>query len=144
MPKKKEVNTQYFGGFIKHIRLNDERHLRQGDVADKLEMSLTYYSEIENGTRRPLNEIEMEIFAELFNMTKEEKTTMYDLASYKTNEIPVDLKYVIDKKEGEWARVALRKAKEVNANEKMWKKFIWELERKQGGEEDDNDEDNEG
>ena len=90
----------------------------------------------------------MEIFAELFNLTEDEKTTMYDLASYKTNKIPVDLEYIMDGENGKWARTALRKAKEVNADEKMWKKFIWDLEKKQnsnkGGEADDKDEYNEG
>jgi len=152
MPIKEPIDTQCFSGFIKNIRLKDERRLRQADVAKELEMSLSFYSEIENGYRRPLNAIEMEIFAGLFNLTKEEKTIMYDLASRETNKIPVDLEYIMDGENGKWARVALRKAKEVNADEKMWKKFIWELEkkRKQGkrddetGEEYDSDEDNEG
>jgi len=149
MPKKAPIDTQCFSGFIKNIRLNDERHLRQSDVAEKLEMSLSFYSEIEKGYRRPLNAIEMEIFAELFNLTNDEKAMMYDLASRETNKIPVDLEYIMDDENGKWARVALRKAKEVNADEKMWKKFIWDLEKKQtqdqqGGEENDNDEDHEG
>ena len=149
MPKREPIDTSCFHGFIKNIRLKDERHLRQIDVANKLEMSLTLYSEIEKGYRRPLNAIEMEIFAELFNLTNEEKATMYDLASRETNKIPVDLEYIMDDENGKWARTALRKAKEVNADEKMWKKFIWDLENqqkqgKQGGEADDNAENNEG
>jgi hypothetical protein len=144
MPRKEIIDTQSFHGFIKHIRLRDVRCLRQADVAEALEMSLTLYSEIEKGYRRPLNAIEMEMFAELFNMTKDEKAAMYDLASHKTNQIPADLEYIMDDESGKWARVALRKAKEVNADEKMWKKFIWELEKKQtqGGEDNDKNEDN--
>ena len=74
---------------------------------------------------------------------------MYDLASRENNKIPVDLEYIMDEENGKWARVALRKAKEVNADEKMWKKFIWELEKKQkqderGSGKNDKDEDNEG
>ena len=145
MPKREVIDTQCFHGFIKNIRLSDERHLRQADVAEKLELSLGFYSDIEKGYRRPLNAIEMEIFAELFNMTEEEKATMYDLASRETNKIPVDLEYIMDDENGKWARTMLRKAKKVNADEKMWKQFIWELEKKeqQGGEIYDNDEDNE-
>ena len=146
MPKREPIDTSNFHGFIKHIRLRDERRIRQQDVADKLEMSLSFYSEIEKGYRRPLNAIEMEIFAELFNLTNEEKATMYDLASRETNKIPVDLEYIMDDENGKWARTALRKAKEVNADEKMWKQFIWQLEKlnEQGGGNDDNAEDNEG
>ena len=50
---------------------------------------------------------------------------------------------------GELARVMLRKAKAVNADEKFWRKIIWDLEKKenrdkQGGDENDRDEYNEG
>ena len=149
MPIKAPIDTSSFHGFIKNIRLRDDRHLRQSDVANKLEMSLSFYSEIEKGYRRPLNALEMEIFADMFYMTNEEKATMYDLASRENNKIPVDLEYIMDEENGKWARVALRKAKEVNADEKMWKKFIWELEKKQkqderGSGKNDTDEDNEG
>ena len=147
MPIKKPVDTDCFSGYIKNIRLRDGRRLRQSDVAEKLEMSASFYSEIEKGYRRPLNAAEMDIFADLFYLTREEKTKMYDLASCETNEIPVDLEYIMDEERGKWARVALRKAKEVNADEKMWKKFIWELEKKQderSGEKNDNDENHEG
>ena len=148
-PQKKARNTGSFGAFITNIRLKDERRLRQGDVADKLELSLSYYSDIEKDYRRPLNAEEMEIFAELFDLTREEKTAMYDLASRETNKIPVDVEnYIMEDENGELARMALRKAKEVNADEKMWKQFIWELEKKQkqnrSDEENDNDEDSEG
>ena len=148
-PQKKARNTGSFGAFITNIRLKDERRLRQGDVAEKLELSLSYYSDIEKDYRRPLNAEEMEIFAELFTLTQEEKITMYDLASRETNTIPVDVKnYIMEDENGELARVALRKAKEVRADEKMWKKFIWDLEKKQkqdrGGDENDSDEATEG
>ena len=148
-PQKKARNAGSFGAFITNIRLKDERRLRQGDVADKLELSLSYYSDIEKDYRRPLNAEEMEIFAELFNLSEEDKITMYDLASRETNTIPVDVEnYIMEDENGELARVALRKAKEVRAGEKMWKKFIWELEKKQkqdrGDEKHDNDENNEG
>ena len=149
-PKKKARSTGSFGAFITNIRLKDERRLRQGDVADKLELSLSYYSDIEKDYRRPLNAEEMEIFAELFNLTEEEKIIMYDLASRETNTIPVDVEnYIMEDENGELARVMLRKAKAVNADEKFWRKIIWDLEKKenrdkQGGEENDRDEYNEG
>jgi len=148
-PQKKSRNAGSFGAFITNIRLKDDRRLRQGDVAEKLELSLSYYSDIEKDYRRPLNAEEMEIFAELFNLTEEDKIAMYDLASRETNTIPVDVEnYIMEDENGELARVALRKAKEVNADEKMWKKFIWELEKKQkqdrGGDEYDTDEYTEG
>jgi len=147
--RNKARNTGSFGNFIKNIRLNDERRLRQEDVANKVGISLSYYSDIEKDYRRPLNAEEMELFAELFNLTEEDKIIMYDLASRETNTTPYDVEnYIMEDENGELALTALRKAKKVNADEKMWKKFIWELEREeakqnQGGEANDSDENNE-
>ena len=148
--KKKAGDKESFGNFLKNIRLNDERRLRQEDVADKVGLSLSYYSDIEKDYRRPLNAEEMELFAELFDLSEEDKITMYDLASHKTNTIPADVEsYIMEDEHGGLAQVALRKAKEVNADEKMWRKFIWDLEKKQkqdkrGGDDHDSDEHNEG
>ena len=143
MPEKNETNAETFGAFIRNIRKKDER-FRQKDVADKLGMSLSYYSAIENDDRRPLNEEEMEIFAKLFYLTKEEKAIMYNLANIGTNITASDLEYLRDEKKGKWARIALRKANRVNASENMWRQFIWDLEKQenqdtQGGDENDTD-----
>ena len=141
MIEKNEKNTRSFGDFIRNIRKKDERY-RQKDIADKLGMSLSYYSAIENDDRRPLNDEEMGIFAELFHLTEEEKAVMYDLASDRANITASDLEYLKDEQTGKWARIALRTAKKVNADEKMWKQFIWELEKQekqdtQGGDDED-------
>ena len=138
MPEKKETNTETFGAFIRNIRKKDER-FRQKDVADKLGMSLSYYSAIENDDRRPLNGEEMEIFAKLFYLTKEEKTIMYDLANNGTNITASDLEYLRDEKKGKWARIALRKASKANADEKFWRKIIWDLEKQENQDEQGGD-----
>ena len=137
-----------FGDFIRKIRLRDERELRQSDVAKELGMSLTMYSDIENNRRRPFHEENMRIFAELFDITEDEKTRMLDLASYETHEIPLDLEDILMYNEvGTLARVALRESKAGNATEADWKRFIREIEenkeRRKRGEDIDKDENNE-
>ena len=71
-----------FGDFLRKIRLKDKRELNQAKVAKMMEMSLGYYSDIENNRRMPFSEEKMEKFAEFFELTEDEKIRMYDLASY--------------------------------------------------------------
>ena len=126
--RKKSIR---FGDFIKKIRLKDTRELRQSDVAKELSLSLTVYNDTENNRRMPFDESKMDEFAELFNLSEEDKTQMYDLASYENHEIPVDLEDIFLYEEmGALARIALRESVAGNADEEDWKRFIREIERK--------------
>jgi len=114
-----------FGNFIRRIRVKDNRELTQSDVAKVLNMSLTYYSDIENNRRRPLDPEKMEKFIELFDLTEEEKTKMYDLASIETHEIPLDIEDIFMYEEtGKMARIALRQSKAGNIEEEYWQQLI--------------------
>ena len=48
--KEYEKTYKEFGSFVKSARKN--RHLTQGEVAEKLNISQSYYSCIEKGTRK--------------------------------------------------------------------------------------------
>ena len=78
-----------FGDFIKHKRL--EREKIQGEVAKALDLSISYYSEVERGVKLPFTPDKIEMFAKYLRLTKEEKAQMYDLASCENNEIPADI-----------------------------------------------------
>ena len=120
-----------FGDFLRKIRLKDKRELRQSDVAKELEMSLGYYSDIENNRRHPFDPERMEKFIKLFELTEDEQTRMFDLASYENHEIPLDIEDILMYEEvGTLARMALRESKAGNADEEDWKRFIREIEEK--------------
>jgi transcriptional regulator with XRE-family HTH domain len=127
-----------FGDFIRKIRVNDSRELRQADVAEELGISLSLYTDIENNRRKPFDFEKMEIFIKLFNLPEDKKTRMYDLASYEKHEIPVDLEDIFMYDEvGDMARVALREFKAGNLEEEDWKQLIRKAEenksRRKGG-----------
>ena len=114
-----------FGDYLKQTRLKDSRELRQSDVAKELDISLTVYNDTENKHRAPLNEKQMEKFAELFNMTEDEKIRMYDLASIETGKVPADIDEIFFEKDaGKYAVMLLREHKAGNIEEEDWKQLI--------------------
>ena len=133
-----QKNRIRFGDFIKKKRLNDPRELRQSEIAKKLGISLSLYSEIENRRRSPFDAEKIEMFAEFLGLTEEDKARMYDLASRENREVPSDIEDILMYEEvGELARFALRQSKAGNITEEDWKRFIRESEenkvRREGG-----------
>lgn len=114
-----------FGKFIREKR--KEKGITLRAMADFMDFSAPYWSDIEKGRRNPPSIDKLEEVAELLKLTKEEKEYMIDLASEDRDEIPMDLPEYI--KESELARTALRKAKQLNetnkdVTEKAWEDFI--------------------
>ena len=137
MPMRK--NRERFGKFIRDKRVNDPRELRQADVAEILGISSSLYGLIENNARPPFDLEKMGIFAELFDLTPEEKALMYDLAARETNEIPADLEDIIMYSEiGDTIRTLCRQLQNGNFEEERWKELIRKAEkekkRTEGGE----------
>ena len=128
-----------FGQFLRKKRLDDPRELRQADIAEILGLSLSYYTDIENDNRRPLNGDEIEIVSAYLNLSEEDKAKLYNFAAFEKGKIPADLEEtVIYDKVGEYALMALRESKAGNITEEMWKQFIRSKKNKQQeGENDD-------
>ena len=124
-----------FGDFIKNKRLKDSRESTLKDIAGELGISLSLLSDIENNRRKPFDADRIEIFADYFQLSEEDKSLMYDLAARDTGEIPFDLEDIMMYGEiGEMARLALRKSNSGVIKEADWKKFIREMEEKEKGE----------
>ena len=134
-----------FGDFIRNIRVNGKNYLRQSDVAKLLDMSLTYYSDIENNRRSPFDYEKTEKFIEIFELTEEEQAQMYDLASIETGHIPADLDEIFFEEAGKYAVQLLREHKAGNIDEEFWKQAIREAEaaKQQRGEQNDKNKNNE-
>jgi len=128
-----------FGKFLRKKRLEDPRELRQADIAERLGLSLSYYTDIENDNRRPLNGDEIEIVSDYLKLSEEDKAKLYNFAAFEKGKIPADLEEtVIYDKIGEYALMALRESKAGNITEEMWKQFIRsKKDKQQGGENDD-------
>jgi transcriptional regulator with XRE-family HTH domain len=122
-----------FGDFIKHKRLSDPRELTLKDMSERLGISLSFLSDIENNRRKPFDKDKIEMFAQVLNLSDEDKAKMYDLAARDRREIPSDIEDIMMYSEiGDMARLALRQSKAGVIDEEDWKTFIRDMEKKKG------------
>lgn len=72
----------------------------------------------------------MDQVAEILHLDTDEKTTMYDLVGKQKNIVAPDLpEYIIGR---DYVAAALRTARDLNAGEAEWLRFVEEL-KKRGG-----------
>ena len=109
-----------FGQFISEQKR--KHSLQSQELAKKLGISLGYFSQLEHGKRVCPDPGLLKKMAEIFELTLEEKTTMYDLYAKASGQISPDIcEYV---KSREVVQKALRYARDANATDEDWEKFI--------------------
>ena len=122
-----------FGAFIRDKR--SKRNISLRYLVELLDLSPVHLSNIENDRRpAPKDEVLKKII-EVLQLNKKEQIEMYELAA-KSKDIPTvpsDLPEYISA--NEWARVALRTAKDVDATDNEWIEFIEKLRKRSEQEE---------
>lgn len=105
-------------------------------MAELLDLSPSYWSDIEKGRRNPPNITILEELATLLGLSQNETDKMIDMASEDRDEIPMDLPEYI--KDSNLAKTALRKARkkeefegDKDVTEKAWKEFIKALDEEE-------------
>lgn len=117
-----------FGGFLVQKRV--ERDITLRELARQLEVSASFLSDVENNRKPPLTADRLEKVASLMLLSAEEKTKMYDLAGKQRNTVPPDLpEYIIER---DYVSAALRTARDLDAGEEEWQRFIEDLKRRKG------------
>lgn len=116
---------QNFGDFITSKRGAMGITLR--GMAEKLEITPAYLSDIEKGRRNPPEKPLLEKMATELRLNEREKDILFDLAGSGRDEVPPDLPEYI--KSTDIVKIALRKAKDI-ATEDDWQQFIDKLTRK--------------
>ena len=72
----------------------------------------------------------LELISQILMLNDEDKTTMYDLAGKKRNSVAPDLPdYIM---EHDYVSAALRTARDLDASEADWLKFVEELRQRKG------------
>ncbi len=124
------MSNNKFGEFISEKRKSKKISLRK--MADSLDLSPAYWSDIEKGRRNPPRIEILEKLSDLLGLSQGEFDNMVDMASEARDEIPMDLPDYI--KNSELAKVALRKASRMtnlkdsnNVTKKAWEEFIKNL-----------------
>lgn len=123
------MNTR-FGDFVREKRLQRKINLRK--LAEIIGIVPAYMSDIENNRRYPPDKEKIYRIAEALELSEEETNTLFDLAANeKENTVSPDLpEYIMGTDK---ARVALRMARDLNADDEDWMKVIEMLEAKKNG-----------
>lgn len=117
-----------FGEFIRKKRLEQSITLRR--MADQLDVSAPFLSDVEKGRRNPLDLDKMNQLADFLHMNSQERNTMYDLAGRDRDTIAPDLPEYI--KDRGYVTAALRSLRDLDAGEKEWQEFVDELKLRKG------------
>ena len=114
-----------FGDFISQKRKDLRITLK--DMADRLNISSPYLSDVEKGKRDSFDLDRLNQIAKILNLDEEESSIMMDLAGKQRNTVAPDLtEYILKTK---FLSVALRKARDLDVKEEEWIKFIEEIEK---------------
>lgn len=117
-----------FGEFLAAKR--EERDLTLREMARQMGVSAPFLSDVEKNRSAPLTKDRLDKVAEILHFDTDEKTAMYDLVGRQRNTVAPDLpEYIIGR---EYVAVALRTARDLNAGEAEWLRFVEEL-KKRGG-----------
>jgi len=119
-----------FGAFIRNKRIKLDPHTSLRKMAELLSISPIYMSNMETGRdSAPKKEI-LDKLVGLLKLNKQEEERMYDLAAQSKSDttVPSDLPEYISTHE--YAKIALRVAKDVDATDEEWIEFINKLKKR--------------
>lgn len=124
------MSTEYgsFGEFITVKREGKDITLRE--MARILEVSAPYLSDVEKDRRNPFDFDRLEKLASVLELDAGEKDYMFDLAGKGRKTVAPDLpEYIMER---DYVSAALRTARDLDAGEEEWMRFVEELKRRKG------------
>ena len=117
-----------FGEFLTEKR--EERDLTLREMARQMEISAPFLSDVEKNRTAPLTKDRLDKVAEILHLDADEKTTMYDLVGKQRNTVAPDLPdYIMGR---DYVAAALRTARDLNAGEAEWQRFVEDLKNREG------------
>ena len=121
--------TVTFGEYLKHKREQKQISLRE--VARTLGVSAPFLSDVENNRRGPLTEERLADLAKVLNLNEKEQDEMYDIVGKQKGLLAPDLNpYVTERP---YVNAALRTARNLEANEEDWQRFVDDLIKRKSG-----------
>ena len=121
--------TVTFGEYLKHKR--EEKQISLREVARTLGVSAPFLSDVENNRRGPLTEERLADLAKMLNLNEQEKAEMYDIVGKQKGLLAPDLNpYVTERP---YVNAALRTARNLEANEEDWQRFVDDLIKRKHG-----------
>ena len=122
------ANTMNFGAFLQRKR--EEKGITLRKMAEMLGFSAPFLSDVEKDRRNPPELAKLELIAQILGRTYEEQETMYNLAGKKRDSVAPDLpEYIMSR---DYVAAALRTARDLDAGEEEWLRFVQELRERKG------------
>ncbi len=122
------MNDQNFGEFLQTKREQQKITLRQ--LAEKLDLSAPFLSDVEKGRRNSLDMDRLVMLRQILNLSDEEYETMLNLAGKQRKTVAPDLpEYIMER---DYVSAALRTARDLDAGEAEWQRFVEELKNRKG------------
>jgi len=117
-----------FGEFISKKRVEKQITLRK--MADMLGVSAPFLTDVEKDRRNPFDMEKLTQLAQILGLTPDENEMMYNLAGKKRNAVAPDLpEYIIER---DYVSAALRTARDLDAGEEEWMRFVEDLKKRKG------------
>ncbi len=123
-----KFNTMTFGEFLQRKREENQITLRK--MAELLDFSAPFLSDVEKSRRNPPDLSKLEQIAEILHLTDDERNEMFELAGEMRDSIAPDLPDYI--KGRKYVSAALRTARDLDAGEEEWNWFLKELQERKG------------
>ena len=122
------MNDQNFGEFLQTKREQQKITLRQ--LAEKLDLSAPFLSDVEKGRRNSLDMDRLVMLRQILNLSDDEYETMLNLAGKQRKTVAPDLpEYIMER---DYVSAALRTARDLDAGEAEWQRFVEELKKRKG------------
>lgn len=117
-----------FGEFISQKRVEKQITLRK--MADMLGVSAPFLTDVEKDRRNPFDMEKLSQLAKVLDLSNEERELMFNLAGKKRNAVAPDLpEYIMER---DYVSAALRTARDLDAGEEEWNRFVEELRKRKG------------
>lgn len=122
------MNDQNFGEFLQTKREQQKITLRQ--LAEKLGVSAPFLSDVEKGRRNSLDMDKLVLLKQILALSDDEYETMLNLAGKQRKTVAPDLpEYIMER---DYVSAALRTARDLDAGEAEWQRFVEELKNRKG------------
>lgn len=119
------MTYENFGEFLTQKR--EERDVTLREMARKLGVSAPFLSDVEKNRTSPLTKERLEKVAEVLDLDDGEKVQMYEIVGKQRHMIAPDLPdYIMER---DYVSAALRTARDLDAGEKEWLKFVEDLKK---------------
>ena len=122
------MNEKNFGEFLQTKREQQKITLRQ--LAERLDLSAPFLSDVEKGRRNSLDIDRLIMLKQILNLSDDEYETMLNLAGKQRKTVAPDLpEYIMER---DYVSAALRTARDLDAGEAEWMRFVEELKNQKG------------